>query len=245
LSKAKLYIGTSGYSYNHWKGVFYPKNLSKNKWLEHYALSFDTVELNVTFYRMPNPQVFSGWRRRTPKGFTFAVKGSRFITHIKRLKSCKDSVRFFFSRVRLLKEKLGVVLWQLPPSFKVDPKRLEKFIKIIKKYKNVKQAFEFRNESWIRKNVISLLKDSKIALCSADYPTFNKEIHNTAGFIYIRRHGKKGLYEGSYTLRELRKDKCTIKSYAKKKKDIFVYFNNDIKGYAVKNARNLKKITLA
>ena len=123
-----ILIGTSGYNYPHWwNGVFYPSDLPQRKWLEYYAEYFDTVELNVSFYRLPKKEVFEGWYKRTPKHFLFAVKGSRFITHIKRLKDCRDPLSLLFEHASPLKEKLGVVLWQLPPRFKFQKERLEEF----------------------------------------------------------------------------------------------------------------------
>jgi uncharacterized protein YecE (DUF72 family) len=123
-----IFIGTSGYNYPHWwNGVFYPADLPQKKWLEFYAEYFDTVELNVSFYRLPRKEVFEGWYKRTPKKFVFAVKGSRFITHIKRLKDCRDPLSLLLDHASPLKEKLGVVLWQLPPQFKFQKERLEEF----------------------------------------------------------------------------------------------------------------------
>lgn len=237
---AKVYIGTSGYLYDHWAGVFYPEDLAQNKWLLHYIKYFDTVELNVSFYRLPTKAAFESWYKKTPKGFVFAVKGSRFITHIKRLKACSKPLTLFFSRAKALKKKLGVVLWQLPPRYKVNTKRLSDFLKLLKKYK-VRNAFEFRDQSWLCEDVYKILKKHNAAFCFADYPEFAKSPPVTADFIYIRRHGAGGmLYGGNYSAAQLRKDADNIKKWLKQKKDVFIYFNNDAYGYAVKNAEQLK-----
>jgi len=243
LKIPKLYIGTSGYSYKHWKRVFYPEDTKEDKWLEFYTKSFDTVELNVTFYRLPQETVFLSWKKRTPKEFKFAVKGSRFITHIKKLNDCDGALKLFFRRTKLLKEKLGPVLWQLPPSFKADLKRLENFIKYLKKYSKVKHVFEFRNQTWHTEKVYELLKKEEIALCSADWPDFNQDIHSTPGFLYLRRHGQGAkLYSGCYSKKQLEKDAKIIKENLQNKKDVYMYFNNDQNGYAVKNALEIKKL---
>ncbi|MGB2705980.1 MAG: DUF72 domain-containing protein [Candidatus Omnitrophota bacterium] len=242
MSKARAFIGTSGYSYKHWRGVFYPGDLKENKWLEHYAGFLDTVELNVTFYRLPQRLAFLSWYKRTPKNFRFAVKGSRFITHVKRLKDCAGALSLFFSRVKLLKNKLGCVLWQLAPSFKADPRRLETFFKRLKKYKATRQVFEFRNETWFCEKVFKILRDEGACLCSADSPDFAKDIRITSDFVYIRRHGTGAtLYGGCYSRRQLERDAKIIKEHLRKKRDVYIYFNNDARGYAVKNAMELKK----
>ncbi len=254
MSKACIFLGTSGYSYQHWRGVFYPEGLKENRWLEHYAKFFDTVELNVTFYRLPKESAFLNWHKRTPKNFKFSVKGSRFITHVKKLKDSSQPLKLFFSRVKLLKGKLGPVLWQLPPSFKADSKRLRAFLKCLKQYKGLRHVFEFRNETWYSTEILDMLKGEGRALCSADWPLFSKDIHPvrkefsngvhiTDDFIYLRRHGRGArLYGGCYTNRQLEKDAEIIKKHLKEKRDVYIYFNNDAHGYAVKNALELKRL---
>ena len=243
MSKARIFLGTSGYSYQHWKSVFYPEDLRENLWLSHYAGFFDTVELNVTFYRLPKESAFLSWHKRTPKNFKFSVKGSRFITHVKKLKDSSQPLKLFFSRVKLLKEKLGPVLWQLPPAFKADSKRLKAFLNCLKQYKGVRHVFEFRNETWYSTEILDMLKGEGRALCSADWPTFARDIHITADFIYLRRHGQGArLYGGCYTNRQLKKDAEIIKKHLKEKRDVYIYFNNDADGYAVKNALELKRL---
>lgn len=235
---ADFRIGCSGFLYDHWRGNFYPENLPKTHWFEYYSRRFSTVELNVTFYRIPEKETFVKWYSLTPEGFLFSLKGSRFITHVKKLKDCSEPLDVFFSRALVLKEKLGVILWQLPPNFSVDMERLENFLEALKAY-NGRNTFEFRNKTWINKKVINLLKKNNVALCMADYPDFLNKLPITADFVYIRRHGKDGSYATCYSLDSLKEDAKTIKSYLKQKKDTFIYFNNDASGYAPKNAIEL------
>lgn len=243
MSRAKVYIGTSGYSYEHWADdVFYPKGLPKDKWLEFYVKYFKSTELNVTFYRLPLKVAFAGWDKRTPKDFAFAIKGSRFITHIKRLKDCQKPLELFFDRADPLKNKLSVVLWQLPPKFLAKPDRLINFIGQLKKFKHIRHAFEFRDKSWFSGEVYEILRKSNMAICIADYPKFAKELPLTADFAYIRRHGGgTSLYAGCYSNAALKKDAAKIKKLLKDGIDVYIYFNNDAMGYAVKNAQTLQR----
>jgi uncharacterized protein YecE (DUF72 family) len=231
-------IGCSGFAYDHWRKNFYPEDLSRNRWLEYYCKHFLTVELNVTFYRLPEREAFSKWYLSTPEDFVFSLKGSRFITHVKKLKDCIEPIEVFFSRALLLKEKLGVILWQLPPTFNVDLGRLKDFLELLKPYR-MRNAFEFRNKTWMNKKVINLLEKEYAAFCMADHPDFLKNLPLTADFAYIRRHGKDGNYTTSYSTEALKNDAKCIKSCLRQKKDVFVYFNNDAFGYAPKNAAEL------
>ena len=236
----KIYIGTSGFSYAHWeKGVFYPLDLPKAKQLEYYSKNFQTVELNNPFYHLPLAKTFQSWYQRTPHDFIFAVKASRYISHIKKLKGCGQPWRLFISRAEKLKEKLGPILFQLPASWKVDIKRLEGFLKILPK--KHQYSFEFRHQSWFCQEVYQLLKKHKIALCLADSNKWPYQEELTADFIYLRCHGSHYLYSSKYTDQELKKWAAKIKKWLKNR-DVYVYFNNDANGYAVKNAQTLKKI---
>jgi uncharacterized protein YecE (DUF72 family) len=236
-------IGCSGFMYDHWSGVFYPSDLKKSQWFKFYTEVFDTVEMNVTFYRLPPERSFINWYKLTPEGFAFSIKGSRFITHIKRLKEPEEPLSRFMSRAMLLKEKLSVVLWQFPPRMKRDVKRLVKFIELLKQY-NARAAFEFRDETWIVPEVTKLLEDAGFCYCMADWPEFNRDLPITASYIYIRRHGHGGSYNTCYSEEELQEDAKKIKSLFKRGLDVYIYFNNDAFGYAPKNARRLKKIIL-
>jgi uncharacterized protein YecE (DUF72 family) len=230
-----LNIGCSGFSYDHWKGIFYPEDLQKKRWLEYYTKKFPTVELNVTFYRLPEKETFTRWYTETPPGFLFSVKGSRFITHVKKLKASEEPLNVFFSRVSALREKLGVILWQLPPGLRVDPPRLADFLELLKPY-GLRNAFEFREETWITKKVISLIEKENASLCMADWPQFLNDLPITADFVYIRRHGEGGNYASCYSQEQLKSDAARIRKYLKQGKDVFIYFNNDASGYAPSNA---------
>ncbi len=240
------FVGTSGFIYPHWGGgVFYPEDLPQRRWLEYYTEYFDTVELNVAFYRLPTEEAFKSWHKRTPEGFAFALKGSRFITHIKRLKDCQEPLKLYFERARLLKEKLSAVLWQLPPRYKKDTQRLKAFIKSLKPYTNYRHAFEFRDESWVAEEVYELLGEADMAICEADWPGMPQNLPTTASFAYLRRHGPEaewGLYAGCYSKASLRKDTKRIRNWMKQDKSVYVYFNNDAEGWAVKNALELKEM---
>jgi uncharacterized protein YecE (DUF72 family) len=231
-------IGCSGFLYDHWRGPFYPEDLPRNLWLDYYCRHFSTVELNVTFYRLPERETFAKWYLATPEGFVFSLKGSRFITHVKKMKDCAEPIEAFYSRASVLKEKLGVILWQLPPTLNMDVERLKEFLEALRPYR-VRNAFEFRNKTWINKKIFTLFEKENIALCMADHPDFLHNLPVTADFIYIRRHGEGGGYATSYSTEALREDAKFIKSHSKKKKEVFIYFNNDAFGYAPKNAMEL------
>ncbi|MEW6214228.1 MAG: DUF72 domain-containing protein [Nitrospirota bacterium] len=235
---ANLRIGCSGFLYDHWRGNFYPEGLSKSHWLEYYCKQFSTVELNVTFYRLPERETFVKWYSSTSEGFVFSLKGSRFITHVKKLKDCEEPIEAFFSRASLLKEKLGIILWQFPPTFAMDVERLKDFLVALKPY-HMRNTFEFRNKTWINKKVIDLLEKENAALCMADWPDFLDKLPLTADFVYIRRHGEEGSYATSYSTDSLKEDAKRIKAYLRQKKDVFIYFNNDAFGYAPTNAVEL------
>lgn len=237
----ELAIGCSGFSYPSWRGSFYPDDLPQRRWLEHYASAFTTVELNVTFYRLPKPETFSKWRGETPSAFGFALKGSRFITHVKRLKDPEEPLTRFFTVASGLQEKLRVCLWQLPPRFAYNNERLRHFLKLLAKYP-VRQALEFRDESWLNDEVTALCREHNVALCMADWPEFLDELPLTADFVYIRRHGKGGDYASRYTRSELARDARRIRGYLDRGRDVFIYFNNDALGYAPENARELREM---
>jgi uncharacterized protein YecE (DUF72 family) len=237
-----LRIGCSGFLYDHWRKNFYPEDLSRGYWLEYYSRHFSTVELNVTFYKLPERETFSKWYSSTTDGFVFSLKGSKFITHIKKLKDCAEPVDAFFSRALLLKEKLGVILWQFPPSLTFDLDRLEDFLELLEPYE-MKNTFEFRNKTWINKKVVDLMKKKNVSLCMADWPDFLDKLPLTAEFVYIRRHGQEGNYATAYSKEFLNKDAKRVKAYMRQKKDVFIYFNNDAFGYAPQNASELITLT--
>jgi uncharacterized protein YecE (DUF72 family) len=235
---AQIRIGCSGFLYDHWRGTFYPEDLPRKLWLGYYSKRFSTVELNVTFYRLPERETFAKWYTSTPDGFIFSLKGSRFITHVKKLKDCAEPIEAFFSRASVLKEKLGVILWQLPPNFNPDLERLKEFLEALRPF-GMRNTFEFRNKNWVTKKVFSILEKENAALCMADHPDFLRKLPVTADFIYIRRHGEEGSYATSYSTESLKEDAKFVRSHLRKKTDVFLYFNNDARGYAPKNAAEI------
>lgn len=242
---SKLYIGTSGYSYSHWEnGVFYPKDLPKAKELSYYAKHFRTVELNNPFYRLPLSKTFTHWKERVPRDFVFAVKVSRYITHIKYLRNCKTAWKTFLKRALHLENTLGPFLFQLPPNWKKNLERLKKFLKIIKETNShYRFALEFRHPTWFSEDVYKILKKHKnVTLCIADSPRWPTTDIVTGNFAYIRMHGSQSLYGSKYSKKELKGWAQRIKKYLKQDLDVYVYFNNDAHGYAVENAKSLQKL---
>jgi uncharacterized protein YecE (DUF72 family) len=239
-------IGTSGYNYPHWwNGIFYPTHLPQRKWLEFYAESFDTVELNVSFYRLPSKEVFQGWYHRTPKGFSFSLKGSRLITHFKKLQECREPLSLLLDHASPLKEKLGVVLWQLPPRFRFQKERLEEFcvlLSTLPRSRLLRHAFEFRDESWFCREALQALEEFNFALCVAHGSGLPYLEASTSEFIYLRLHGGETLYGSNYSDQELAEWADKVRGWRKKGKTVFVYFNNDAYGFAVKNASLLRKM---
>jgi uncharacterized protein YecE (DUF72 family) len=236
---AEYYVGTSGWHYEHWRVIFYPEKLAKPKWLEFYARNFNTVELNNSFYRLPSEKAFLNWRQSSPKDFVFAVKVSRFITHIKRLKNVEEPLQNLLSRADLLQDKLGPLLYQLPPGMKRNDETLESFLSILPR--RHRHVFEFRHESWIDDGVFSILKKHNAGLCIFDMPDFTCPVVATADFAYVRFHGSTGLYWSCYSDEELSKWAKRIAEMGKKLKAVYIYFNNDAGAHAVKNAETLSQ----
>jgi uncharacterized protein YecE (DUF72 family) len=239
-------IGTSGFTYKHWAGgVFYPEGLPQREWLEFYSSKFDTVELNVTFYRLPTVSAFDSWHRRTPKNFVFVLKGSRLITHLHALQNCEEPLVTFYERASRLGDKLKVILWQLPPNLKIHLERLEKFVNLLqKKCHGPLHAFEFREASWLCPEVFDLIRQAGMTVCCADWPFSEEDLPDDFPYIYVRRHGTTALYRGNYSDAQLRTDARHIRKWLKAGRDVFVYFNNDIGGYAAQNALTLKKLVV-
>lgn len=230
-------IGTSGWCYPHWKKRFYPQGLAQSKWLEYYSQTFSTVEVNNTFYHLPKKSSVANWYKQTPDSFKFTVKASRYITHIKRLKACGESVELFYQRMSPLKQKLATVLYQLPPNFGKDIPRLEEFIKLLPS--KPLSVFEFRNTTWYCDDCYNLLNTCNCAFCIHDLGELATDKIVTCGNIYIRLHGTTGKYRGDYPESTLKKWAAWIEHQRENCVSIFVYFNNDINGYAVKNAETL------
>jgi len=231
-------IGTSGFSYHDWVKLFYPKEVKQRDWLSYYSRFFDTVEINVTFYRTPGEQSFEKWYSEVPKDFLFAVKGSRYVTHIRRLNVQWESIEYFLNRSGLLREKLGPLLWQLPPNLKYDFETLRNFASLLKKT-GLKNALEPRHISWFALEPYEILKENNIALVFSDSLSFPKREVMTADFVYIRFHGGSKLYSSEYSQAEMSEWAKKIKEWSQSR-PVFAYFNNDANAFAVKNAQQLK-----
>jgi uncharacterized protein YecE (DUF72 family) len=228
-------IGCSGWNYDDWRGRLYPSSGSSGKWLSIYAEHFDTVEVNATFYRLPRKQAVERWAASTPDDFCFAVKGSRYLTHVRRLRGPAEGIARFESRIRPLRdaEKLGPMLWQLPGNFKRDDERLERFLS---RLPSGRHAFEFRHPSWLADDVYSQLRDNDVALVVADRgPGRPPEWIETTDWSYVRFHHGRGRH-GNYSPRELREWADRLDNASG---DVYAYFNNDWEGFSVENARRL------
>lgn len=235
----KYYIGCSGWHYDHWRALYYPAGLPKSKWLQFYVKEFSTVELNNSFYHLPSEKAFVAWRESTPDNFLFAVKVSRFITHIKRLRNLDSAVENFLSRACLLQDKLGPLLYQLPPNMKRNDEVLENFLSLLpQKYQHV---FEFRHDSWIDDSVFHTLQQYHVGLCIFDMPSFTCPLVATTDFSYIRFHGSHSLYSSCYSDEELSQWAQKIIQLDEKVKAVYIYFNNDAEAFAVRNALTLAK----
>ncbi|WAM36361.1 DUF72 domain-containing protein [Caldicellulosiruptor acetigenus] len=239
----KLYIGTSGWSYSHWKEIFYPVDLPYEKRLEFYSKHFATSEVNSSFYHLPQEKTIINWYNSTPEGFIFSVKASRIITHLKRLSDVDEEWENFIKRIDLLKEKLGPILLQFPPSFKKDEENLQRLISFLRGKEAYRFALEFRHKSWCDEEVYEILKSLHTAWVIADSSRYPKAKVITADFAYIRMHGPEALFSSCYSeeqLEELAKD---IEEYLKICNEIYVYFNNDVNSCAVQNAKTLIEFT--
>jgi len=235
-----LYIGTSGWHYKHWIGSFYPEELPKKNMLKYYVQFFSSVEINNSFYKLPDQTTFQNWSEQAPVNFIFSVKASRYITHMKKLKNVSSSLNLFLEAIKPLKNHLGPILFQLPPKWKCNIERLNSFLKILPSEK--KYAFEFRDSSWWNDDVYRLLANRKTAFCIFELAAILSPIILTADYVYIRLHGPDNAYQGLYSEKTLIKWAEKIKSWNNKGKEVFCYFDNDQSGFAVKNALQLKKI---
>jgi uncharacterized protein YecE (DUF72 family) len=232
-------IGCSGWNYPHWRELVYPRGLPARRWLEHYAGIFDTVEVNATFYRLPKRESVASWVGETPDGFLFAVKASRYLTHMKRLTDMARGVERFYERIEPLvsSPKLGPVLWQLPENFHRNDERLAS---ALAQLPFGRHCFEFRHPSWFVEDIYALLRRHRVALVIGDHPRRRFQTHElTTDWTFIRfHHGSRGR-NGNYSERELQEWADRITEW-RRRVEVFAYFNNDWNGYAVKNAGRLK-----
>jgi len=238
--KQKIYIGTSGWNYKSWKGKFYPGELAQKEWLDYYSKKFNSVEINNTFYQLPKEHTFKNWADHTPKDFIFSVKASRYITHLKKLNECGEAVDKLIEHSSRLKEKLGIFLFQMPANQSKDTGKLKNFLnQLPDKYK---YTFEFRHYSWFDDGVFEILDKNNCGVVINSSPDFPFQNIATGKICYIRMHGSKKLYSSKYSNGELKKFAKIIIKYHNKGFYSFIYFNNDIHGYAVENADTMQKL---
>ncbi|MFL6845861.1 MAG: DUF72 domain-containing protein [Allosphingosinicella sp.] len=231
-------IGCSGWIYRHWRELFYPARLPQRLWFAHYAETFSTVELNTSFYHLPKPETFTKWRDQAPPGFRYAVKAPRFITHMKKLKECAEPVEVFLGRARNLGEAIGPILYQLPPRWSFDRERIETFIDLLPR--DLDHVFEFREKSWMTKEVQDLLDSRGVSFCGHDMPGLATPRWAAGPIAYVRFHGASGKYVGRYTDEALLGWTDWIVDQARSGRDVWCYFNNDIHGHAIHDAQTLK-----
>lgn len=235
-----IHIGTSGWHYPHWKGSFYPVDLPSDRFLEYYVKYFQTTEINNSFYKLPEISTFEHWRKTVPESFIFSVKASRYITHMKKLKDPEQPVANLFSNIQVLKDKLGPVLFLLPPNRRIDIERLKSFLKALPE--KHRYAFEFRDTSWFGKETENALAKAGAAFCIYDFAGTKSPHAVTADFVYVRLHGPDGAYKGHYDGQTLSDWAKQFLSWADEGKEIFCYFDNDEKGFAAQDALKLKEL---
>jgi uncharacterized protein YecE (DUF72 family) len=232
-------IGCSGWNYQHWREVVYPKGLAARRWLEHYATLFDTVEVNATFYRLPTRKSVAGWAEQSPPDFLFAIKGSRYLTHIRRLRDTGQGIERFYACIEPMvgSGKLGPVLWQLPANFHRDDERLATFLDALPAGRH---TVEFRHDSWFVPDVYALLRERKAALTIGDHPDRPFQTHElTADWTFVRFHYGRGR-AGNYSRRQLDEWRDRIARW-RRRVDVYAYFNNDWHGFAVANGLDLRR----
>jgi uncharacterized protein YecE (DUF72 family) len=246
---AAVRIGCSGWQYRHWRGDFYPDELGQSRWFEFYATRFDTVEINNSFYRLPEPETFARWGERAPRQFVYAVKASRYLTHMKKLKEPADPLDRFFSNARELGTHLGPVLYQFPPRWPLDVERLERFLLAVAAetrrlrragLTRVRHAIEFREPSWYDERVFALLRAHRVALCLHDMSGSASAKLVVGPFVYVRFHGWTK-YSGRYADGTLDDWADWLAERISAGMDVYAYFNNDVGGHAPRDAVRLRE----
>ncbi len=238
---AEIRIGTSGWHYKHWVGNFYPPRWPASKMLSHYLQHFNSVELNNTFYMLPKESSLLAWREATPPDFLFAGKGSRFITHMKKLKDVEQGLDRYLAAITVLQPKLGPILFQLPPNLGLNLERFESFLAILPT--DLRFAFEFRHPEWEMPDVYQLLRRFGAAYCIFDLAGYHTPIHVTSPFAYVRLHGPGGKYQGSYSEEILQRWAGQIRDWSADLDAVYIYFDNDDSGHAPRNALRLLELT--
>jgi uncharacterized protein YecE (DUF72 family) len=237
---APVRIGCSGWVYPHWRGIFYPEGLAVRGRFGFYAEHFDTVEINNSFYRLPKPETFDAWRMQAPPGFTYEVKANRFLTQAKKLKDCEEPLARMMVPVRRLEATLGPILFQLPPRFRLNLDRLERFLDLVPK--DVTNVFEFRDKSWYVDEVFALLDRYGASFCTHDMIGLEAPRVATGAAAYVRFHGGEGKYWGRYADQRLLEWGDWILDQARQQRTVWVYFNNDVDGHAIQDGLTLKAI---
>jgi uncharacterized protein YecE (DUF72 family) len=228
--QGKIYIGTSGWSYKHWMGTFYPPGTKHKDRFPYYQKFFKTVELNSPFYHLPPRQTFEKWKDDVPDDFIYAVKASRFITHMKKLNDAGDSLTRLLDNASGLDEKLSIILFQLPPKWEINVERFRAFLE--KLPKGNRYTFEFRDQTWYHDEIYSLLREFNYAFCIYELAGHTSPIEVTANYVYVRLHGPGDKYQGSYSDEVLEEWAARCKDWSDTGKDVYVYFDNDQEGFA-------------
>lgn len=240
VPSAPIRIGCSGWIYRHWRGLFYPEKLPVKRWFAHYAATFDTVEINNSFYRLPKPETFDAWRAQAPPGFCYAVKANRFLTQAKKLKDCEEPLQRMMTPFRHLGDRLGPILYQLPPRFRVNLERLESFLAILPR--DVVNVFEFRDASWHADEVFALLDRHGAGFCAHDMPGSASPRIATGPVAYVRFHGSVSKYWGRYPEDRLLEWADWMTQQAREGRPVWAYFNNDPEAQAVHDALTLRSM---
>jgi uncharacterized protein YecE (DUF72 family) len=236
--RPQIRIGTSGWSYDHWVGPFYPDGLPTGGRLAYYARYLNSTEINNSFYHLPEPGILETWRDAVPEGFCFSVKASRYITHMKKLRDPEQGLNTFLGRIGRLEDRLGPILFQLPPRWRFNAERLERFLAALSH--EFRYAFELRDRSWLNDRALELLARSNAAFCIYDLDGFLSPKEVTADFVYVRLHGPDGPYRGRYDRQALSGWAGAFTSWNASGLDVYCYFDNDEAGHAAENARALR-----
>ncbi|MFP4529635.1 MAG: DUF72 domain-containing protein [Candidatus Kapaibacterium sp.] len=240
MKRSNIHIGTSGWHYDHWIGRFYPEDIDKPDMLDYYCHEFETAEINNSFYQLPDRDTLRKWRDAAPDNFIFSVKGSRYITHMKKLNDPEQSGEKLFEAIEALGDNIGPVLFQLPPRWHFNAERLEQFLGVLPK--NYKYALEFRDRTWLCDEAYEILERHGAAFCMYHLEGFETDKIVTAGHIYIRLHGPGAAYEGEYDKSYLSGWAGAISAWSDSGKEIYIYFDNDQNAYAAKDAAKLKSM---
>jgi uncharacterized protein YecE (DUF72 family) len=238
MEPGAIRVGCSGWNYKHWRGPFYPEKLPTKLWFEHYSSVFDTVEINNSFYMLPKAETFDKWREQAPPGFCYAVKANRFLTQAKKLKDCAEPLERMLAPMRHLGDRLGPVLFQLPPRFRVNPQRLEEFIALLPR--DLTHVFEFREKSWLTEEVLALLDARGVSFCAHDMAGSATPRWAAGPIAYVRFHGGEGKYWGRYPDERLLGWADWIVEQSRLGRDVWCYFNNDIFAHAIDDALTLR-----